>query len=185
MVDFEDITYLKTGSDIQKRAYRTLTVHKIPERLKEYGPVLAGTVPVDIAVEGSDLDMICSWKDKVAFAQKLEGHFGNYPGFRIKNKTISGIDSVVACFEADDFKIEVFGQHIPVTKQAAYIHMIAEHALLKEKGEAFRQGVLELKRKGYKTEPAFGMLLGMRGDPYTELLAYGREIIKKKQSQKI
>lgn len=182
MIGFEDITYLKTGSDIQRKAYKVLTAHSIPQRLREYSPVLAGTIPIDIAVADSDLDIICSWRNKEDFIRNLEKHFSAYPGFRLKNKTISGTDTVLARFDADGFKVEVFGQNIPVREQAAYIHMIAEYVLLQERGEAFRQDVLELKKKGYKTEPAFGMLLGMQADPYAELLVYGREKITIRES---
>ncbi|MBC9798699.1 DUF4269 domain-containing protein, partial [Sinomicrobium weinanense] len=76
---------------------------------------------------------------------------------------------------------EVFGQDIPVCEQAAYIHMIAEDSLLQERGKIFRQRILDLKRKGHKTEPAFGMLLGIQTDPYAELLVYGREVLKKRK----
>ena len=48
--------------------------------------------------------------------------------------------------------------------------MIVEYKLLKRLGETARQGIIELKRSGYKTEPAFAKLLRITGDPYDELL---------------
>jgi hypothetical protein len=48
--------------------------------------------------------------------------------------------------------------------------MITEYRILLEKGEAFRSQIVELKRQGMKTEPAFALLLGLEGDPYLELL---------------
>ncbi|MBC9795637.1 DUF4269 domain-containing protein, partial [Sinomicrobium weinanense] len=153
MIDFEDITYLKTGSEIQKKTYQVLTEHSILKQLNAYDPVLAGTIPLDMAIEDSDLDIICYWEDKETFIRNLKDCFGNYPGFLLKTKTISGSDTVLARFDADGFKIEVFGQDIPVCEQAAYIHMIAEDSLLQERGKIFRQRILDLKRKGHKTEP--------------------------------
>jgi hypothetical protein len=48
--------------------------------------------------------------------------------------------------------------------------MLVEHRILKEKGEVFRQQIIELKKQGYKTEPAFGKLLEIEGDAYEYLL---------------
>lgn len=47
--------------------------------------------------------------------------------------------------------------------------MIAEYKILQAKGEEFKQKIIELKKQGIKTEPAFGMLLGLE-NPYEELL---------------
>ncbi len=58
----------------------------------------------------------------------------------------------------------------------AYRHMIIEYRILLEKGEAFRQSIVELKRQGMQTEPAFALLLGLKGDPYTELLNVYKEL---------
>ena len=50
--------------------------------------------------------------------------------------------------------------------------MIIEYDLLNKYGETFRQQIIQLKRKGYKTEPAFCKALGIEGNPYLELLKY-------------
>jgi hypothetical protein len=72
----------------------------------------------------------------------------------------------------DGFEIEIFGQSIPTRQQFAYRHLIVEHNLLNRHGEKFRQRIIELKRQGWKTEPAFASALGLTGDPYTELLKF-------------
>ncbi|MGS2763637.1 DUF4269 domain-containing protein [Sinomicrobium sp. M5D2P9] len=184
MTDFTDITYLERGSEAQKRAYKILTAHKIPELLEHYTPLLAGTMPIDIAVEQSDLDILCFWEDRKAFTDCLEKQFGRYPEFRVRNTIKAGKDTVIANFTADGFPVEIFGQNTPVTKQEAYIHMIAEDALLREKGEEFREHIRRLKSEGIKTEPAFGILLEMTGDPYRALLDYGRKILKANKKHK-
>nr|WP_255539722.1 DUF4269 domain-containing protein [Parapedobacter sp. ISTM3] len=78
--------------------------------------------------------------------------------------------AIVANFFLDGFEIEIFGQRIPTRQQFAYRHLIVEHNLLNKHGEKFRQQIIELKRQGRKTEPAFALALGLTGDPYTELL---------------
>lgn len=50
--------------------------------------------------------------------------------------------------------------------------MIIEDQILASKDENFRLEIIKLKQKGYKTEPAFGLLLGLKNDPYLELLNY-------------
>ena len=77
---------------------------------------------------------------------------------------------MAASFTLEGFVIEIYGQPIPVRDQAAYRHMLAEYKILQEKGEAFRQQIIELKKQGLKTEPAFGKLLGIEGDVYEKLL---------------
>jgi hypothetical protein len=59
MIDFTTIDYLKEGNDRQKKAYEVLLKYKIFEKLSNYSPLLAGTVPIEIDIEGSDLDIIC------------------------------------------------------------------------------------------------------------------------------
>lgn len=54
----------------------------------------------------------------------------------------------------------------------AFRHMVVEHQILCTREEGFRQKILNLKRQGYKTEPAFAKVLGLRGDPYEAILNY-------------
>ena len=51
-----------------------------------------------------------------------------------------------------------------------------EQNLLSKYGEEFRQRIIELKRQGYKTEPAFGQALGLKRDPYTEMLKFEKKL---------
>ena len=48
--------------------------------------------------------------------------------------------------------------------------MLIEHEILELKGPPFKAVILELKRAGLKTEPAFAKALGLTGNPYEELL---------------
>jgi len=71
----------------------------------------------------------------------------------------------------EEFPIEIFAQNKPTIEQNAYRHMIAEYKILQEKGEEFKEKIIDLKKKGIKTEPAFGMLLGLE-NPYEDLLKF-------------
>ncbi|MFY7814821.1 MAG: DUF4269 domain-containing protein [Chryseobacterium taeanense] len=170
MIDFTKIDYLKSGNEKQRRAYEVLIKYQVFDRLKSHSPILAGTIPIGIDIEESDLDIICEVKDDVEFEKLLIIFF---PEADIKTERISikGEDSIVFNFKLDEFPIEIFGQNIPTTEQNAYRHMMAEYKILQEKGEDFKQKIIELKKKGIKTEPAFGILLNLE-NPYEDLLKF-------------
>lgn len=167
----EGIGYLANGNATQRKAYEVLTAFRVFDLLQPFQPVLAGTIPLAIDIPGSDLDLICCWEDEAAFAEYLTIHFGYFPDFECHHKSIRNRPTVLARFTADDFPIEIFGQNRPTAEQEAVRHLLVEYAILQEKGESFRQAVIDLKMGGMKTEPAFGRLLGMEGgDVYEELL---------------
>ena len=37
-----------------------------------------------------------------------------------------------------------------------------------------KEEIVSLKKQGYKTEPAFCKVLGLKGDPYHSLIQYGK-----------
>lgn len=167
-INFEDISYLKVGNERQRKAYETLTDHHVMDLLKPFNPILVGTIPIEIDIETSDLDIVCCYSDREAFKELMVHLFGTEKGFFLKEQI--ELNAVVAGFWLDDFEIEIFGQNIPAKQQNGYRHMLIEHQLLQERGEAFRKEIIALKKQGYKTEPAFGIALGLKGDPYLELL---------------
>ncbi|MDH6353968.1 hypothetical protein M2132_000288 [Dysgonomonas sp. PH5-45] len=171
MEKFNNIEYLKRGSIRQQRAYSVLKQLGIMDKLQAYDPILVGTIPIGIDIEDSDLDVICYYIDKQDFANKITTCFKNEKDFKIRFQETDDI-SVVANFFTEGFEIEIFGQNIPTKQQYAYRHMIIEYRILSERGEMFRKQIIELKQQGLKTEPAFGRLLGLKGNPYEELLSY-------------
>lgn len=44
---------------MQQKAYQVITDHAILEKLAQYNPILVGTIPINIDIEESDLDIIC------------------------------------------------------------------------------------------------------------------------------
>jgi hypothetical protein len=169
---FDNIAYLKGGTSRQRQAYEVLTQYQIIDKLVDYTPILAGTVPINIDIKNSDLDIICCFANENEFDYHVQQQFSNFSEFTIKHTTVNGQETVIANLMADGWEIEIFGQLIPVKQQAAYRHMLIEHHLLKYYGEAFRLKIVSLKEQGYKTEPAFAKALNLKGDPYQALLNY-------------
>lgn len=175
MIDFTKIDYLKDGNERQKRAFEVLTKYKVFEKLSNFSPILAGTVPIEIDIDGSDLDIICEvdlrfekdFLDEIMSSKLIP--FENMA--TAENIILNAEKCIVINFMLEEFPIEIFGQNKPTTQQNAYLHMIAEYKILKEKGEDFKQKIIELKKKGIKTEPAFGMLLNLE-NPYEDLLKF-------------
>jgi hypothetical protein len=168
MTDFLDITYLQHGNKKQLKVFQILVKNRIMEKLSTYAPILVGTIPINIDIETSDIDIICYVRDKNQFIKALTGYFHNLKAFKITENI--AFNSIKANFYIEDFELEIFGQDLESFKQNAYQHMIIEHQVLLKKGEKFRQEVLKLRREGLKTEPAFAKLLGLDGNPYEELL---------------
>lgn len=168
----DTITYLQHGTVRQQESYDALTANTIIEKLHAFTPILAGTIPLNIDIKDSDLDILCYWQDQDDFINTLKEHFKDYDRFTLKQAVVNDQKTVIANFWCEGFDIEIFGQNIPVKQQMGYMHMIAEYNILKQNGDAFRQKIIALKNAGYKTEPAFAKLLGLSGDPYTVLLRY-------------
>lgn len=169
-MNFDNIEYLQNGTEKQRQAYSILTNNQVLSKLKKFDPILVGTIPINIAIENSDLDIICSFSDKQEFQKSITANFSNEKSFTIRENPTLETLAIVANFFLDGFEIEIFGQTVPTRHQFAYRHLIVEHNLLNKYGEAFRQQIIEFKREGYKTEPAFAKALDLAGDPYVELL---------------
>lgn len=168
MVNFLDINYLKSGNEKQQKAYQILVNNQVLEKLANFTPILVGTIPINIDIESSDLDIICYVPDQEIFIDTLNSNFSTEKQFIITQNQV--FNSIKATFNLDSFEFEIFGQNIETTQQNAYRHMMAEHKILLQKGEIFQQEIINLKKQGLKTEPAFAKLLGLKGNPYKELL---------------
>jgi hypothetical protein len=170
MPDFLTISYLQKGNARQQVVFNILEDLLIFNKLKKFTPVLTGTIPIGIDIESSDLDIICYCRNLEEFKKLVFAYFKYYDDFKIHEKEINTLETVIARFNYQGYQIEVFGQNRPVHEQEAYRHMLIELKILQEKGDEFKQQIIELKKQGIKTEPAFAKLLGLKGDPYSELL---------------
>lgn len=164
--NFLNIDYLKLGNDIQKSAYTVLTKIKIFDIIKKYNPILVGTIPIEINIKNSDLDIICEVYNISEFEIIMKDNFSNFNEFKI-NKVNDEI--LVVNFVVDNFEIEVYAQNLKSIEQNGYRHMIIENRILSLGGDKVNK-IIYLKENGLKTEPAFAKLLELNGNPYNELL---------------
>ncbi|MFC3749308.1 DUF4269 domain-containing protein [Paenibacillus sp. GCM10012306] len=165
-----DISYLQQGTALQKEVHTLLTELNVLTVLSQYHPVLVGTVPLGIQVEGSDLDIICEVHDREAFAAQVGLHFGEMDQYSCESRTVDGTPRIKINFSVGGWPVELFGQPRPSREQNGYIHMVVEARVLSILGDSFRKQVIQLKRQGVKTEPAFAQLLQLEGDPYEAVL---------------
>ncbi len=172
MEKFLTINYLKTGNPRQQLAYKELVDLEIMEKLNEFSPLLAGTIPIEIDTKKSDLDIVCTCSNHEIFSETLKNNFSNQKNFNIKIKKVKGIQTIIATFNGKHYSIEIFGQQKPSKEQDAFRHMLIEAQILKEKDSIFTKKIIHLKKSGIKTEPAFAKLLGLEGNPYDELLYF-------------
>jgi hypothetical protein len=172
-MSYYNLAYLQAGSPRQQRAYATLVATGLWPRLAEFGPVLAGTVPLNIDTADSDLDVLCEVPAaaQAGFGELLRTHYGAQPGFRLARRVVGGHATTVCSFRYAEEEIEVFGQALPTAQQHGWRHLLVECAVLAAGGEPWCAAVRALKQRGLKTEPAFAQLLGLPGDPYAALLA--------------
>jgi ferredoxin len=168
-VNFNNIEHLQYGTERQRQAYRVLKGLKVLDILKQYDAVLAGTVPLNISVADSDLDVLCESRDQDQFCRDLKRNFSRYNGFLMKKKPVRGVDTVIASFSCMDESIEIFCQPVTVTDQYAYRHMMVESRLLRMGGWCAVQEIVKLKKSGMKTEPAFAHYFGVEGDVYQRM----------------
>ncbi|WP_019156359.1 DUF4269 domain-containing protein [Robertmurraya massiliosenegalensis] len=173
---FRNTNYLKMGNEKQKRAFAAIESLGIMKQLSEYNPTLCGTLPIEMDIEGSDLDMIMEVYDLKRFEEELNIFYRENENYRIKQLIIREQPVVKANFIFEGFEFELFGQPRPIESQYAYLHMLIEDAVIKEFPEV-KAKVISLKQQGFKTEPAFCQVLELEGkDPYESLLTFGRNM---------
>lgn len=146
-----------------------LAASEVLGRLRRFDARLVGTLPLDLAVPGSDIDIVCHAPDALAFSAALWSGFRAGRDFSL-HQWRGGMRAVVARFRLLGWPFEIFGAPVPVEAQAGWRHFEVERRLLALGGAPFRAEVRAARRLGLKTEPAFAAVLGLCGDPYAALL---------------
>ncbi|WP_411824506.1 DUF4269 domain-containing protein [Leptospira sp. 'Mane'] len=179
--------YLEFGNEKQKSLHSDLSNHKIISKLSGFYPLVAGTIPLGIDTESSDVDLLTYHNNpnhliKIAYAK-----FRHYSDFKYETKDIDGESTVIISFRTNLFFYEIFSQKIKPGNQKGFLHMVLEKRFLDLADSDFKNQIIEKKKQGIKTEPAFCEVLGLEGDPYQTLLDLGNssdeklvEILKSK-----
>ncbi len=149
----------------QRDALQVLGNINIFDTLREFNPIWVGTIPLGIDIPCSDLDIICEVYNFAGFKNLVRRSYSGYENFSEKEDETR----YVASFIVEGFEIEIYAESCKIKNQSGYRHMLIEHKLLELLGENFKGEIIALKRRGYKTEPAFGKVLKLE-NPYTELL---------------
>nr|WP_256471470.1 DUF4269 domain-containing protein [Tenacibaculum sp. XPcli2-G] len=146
------------------------------ELLKNFNPILVGTIPINIDVESSDLDIICQSDNHEELVKVVSENYREFSRFEVKTiQSYKNLKTTIITFEYKAFPIEIFVQNKLLEEQDSYLHMLIEYQVLLKEGKEFRSKIIALKQQGFKTEPAFAQLLGLEGNPYEALLTYGFE----------
>lgn len=169
-IDFKNYNYLKEGNTRQRKAYEVLEKLDIFNTLKEFDPILVGTIPINIDIGSSDLDIICEVYSFEEFQEIIDINYSKHNKFHTNSYITNNEKILTIGFYIDDMEIEIYAQSLETCKQNGYRHMIVEDRILKLGGERTRDEIINLKKEGLKTEPAFARCLGIEGNPYDELL---------------
>ncbi|WP_448951722.1 DUF4269 domain-containing protein [Labrys neptuniae] len=137
--------------------------------LSAFDPHVAGTPPLGLDLPASDIDILCHAPDAAFFAEIVWKALAGSTAFSLRQWR-QHPRAVIASFLAQGWRFELFASPEPVAEQAGWRHFRVEERLLALGGEVFRARVLQQRRAGLKTEPAFAAVLGLDGDPYQALL---------------
>ncbi|WP_404339478.1 DUF4269 domain-containing protein [Sphingomonas sp. MMS12-HWE2-04] len=138
-------------------------------RLAAFDPHVAGTPPLALDLPESDIDILCYAPDLEAFAVEVQTAFEAEAGFALRRWREGS--AVIATFKALGWDFEIFAQQIPVAQQQGWRHFVVERRLLAVGGAPFHAAVMQLRRDGLKTEPAFAAAQRLPGNPYAAVLA--------------
>jgi len=172
MKDFTNLTYLQSGNPKQKTVYQLIQELKICNILSDFNPLIVGTIPIDIDLPDSDVDIICEVSSLQKFKLLLTNKFRSFHSFTCKEKIIRNENSCICRFIYKNFTFEIFGQNVPTEQQYAYRHMMIEYQILQFLPTSFQEQIILLKKQGLKTEEAFAKRLNLSGDPFEALLNF-------------
>lgn len=171
MDEWSNIANLRYGTERQQAAYRALLDSDLFMVLADYSPVLAGTVPLNIDLPTSDLDILTHAPDLNHFEQDASFYYAHMPDFETRHKNIQDVPTFICRFLQGAFSIELFAQPVPVEQQAAFRHLVVQSRLLRLASDDARRAIRGLKREGLNTEAAFCRYFLIPGEPRAALLA--------------
>lgn len=172
---FQQFEFLQSGTPKQQELARDLEDWKILKSLHGFKPTLAGTIPLDIDTDSSDVDILVKFNIPAHLQKICYAKFRNLSNYSFSEKTIALRATLICRFETKKFRYEIFGQSVEPTDQYAWIHMMVENRFLTLADPTFREEIRSLKKQGIKTEPAFCKVLDLKGDPYKTLVQWNQK----------
>lgn len=146
------------------------TLNALLRCLAPFHPLLAGTYPLGLQIEGSDIDLLCEIPSLERFEAFLDAHGALFGRATRRRAAHCRPPALVVSLELSGLEVEIFAQALPTHQQHGFRHMVVEGRLLALGGPALARAIVDLKRRGRKTEPAFAEALGLSGDPYAAVL---------------
>lgn len=151
--------------------YRTaIKVLGILRSLADFQPHVAGTPPLGLETETSDIDILCQAVDLSNFSRKIWSLYADKPEFRMRQWASDG-RPLIASFTAHGWVFEIFASNDPVEVQPGWRHFEVERRLLLLGGAPLKTRVMDVRKSGLKTEPAFWSALNGSGNPYSGMLS--------------
>lgn len=144
---------------------------QILKTLNDFSPLIAGTFPLNVYNENSDIDLLLEADSLYALKETLLDHYQELPGFEVFETKVDELPTLICRFSYNKVPFEIFAQNKNPVLQKAYRHFLVEEKLLKLGGELFRNKVMSLREKGLKTEEAFSKALSVNEDPYQYILS--------------
>lgn len=180
------LKHLRSGDAIQKEAARCIDRIRVLQVLKPYAPLIVGTLPIDVHLPGSDVDIVCHVEAPRKFTALLKQAFGGLPSFAVRRETLQGHSAVVCAFGYRRTAFEIVGMPVETASQQAYVHLMVEADLLQIAGRSRAcAAIRRLKRGGLKTEPAFAEHFKLAGEPYRAVARLWRGIDKPLDLQRV
>jgi len=161
MLDLRALPPLAGGSG-PAAAWKEWLDLQFREQLSRFDPVLVSSFVAGLHTDASDLDIVCDTRAG-GFLEAVRAAYGERPGFE---HWTAGTRTMVA-FKGQRLLVELAGEDLPVERQRAYRHAVAQRRLTALGGPDFVAAIGAVRRRdGLKTEPAIARILRLDGDPY-------------------
>lgn len=92
------VKYLKNGNPRQQEVYNVMMELQLMEKLCEFDPILVGTIPIEIDLPDSDLDVICCVSEFDLFNGAINERLDDIHNFQFSYFTKTGSESLVVQF---------------------------------------------------------------------------------------
>lgn len=116
-----------------KPIFKALTASRILESFKQYTPFLAGTFPLGLQVENSDLDILMCAQNLDQLNDELKERYGHFSDYKVQRIFVDGLNSLIVNFSFEHVSFKVFAQNKVITSQKGFTHFQFEERSLKRK----------------------------------------------------